>query len=104
MPKYKIWREESQNSVLSASISEASWDLDNRWIQIAEAEIGHVHFHLNTARKRVQGWILEHRAWQEYDICWNGEQGLDVMELVRNKFWSYRIANAQRMATRGSQV
>jgi len=83
-------------------MSEAPQDLVDRWIQIAEVEIGHVHFHINTARKRVQGWILEHRSWQEYNICWNGQCSLNAMELVRNEFWSYRIANARRMATLGS--
>jgi hypothetical protein len=67
MPPYR--RAKTQiNSFLTIdwTLSESPFDFNGGWIIIDDVEVGHAHFHLNTTMGRIQVWILERKAWEEY--------------------------------------
>ena len=67
MPTYRKGKTQiSSLLTVDWTFSESAFDFNGRWIVIDGAEIGHVHFHLNTTMGRIQIWILESKAWEEH--------------------------------------
>ena len=101
MPPYKLFAKKVGDSgtFISFSVTQSTCDFSDQWIQIPEADLGHVHFHINCTQQRVQGWILEGRSWEEHLVVWNESRDLNLPDLVTSSRWVYLISNAKRQAT-----
>ena len=99
MPAY-VTRSVNVNNVdVIWSESSSNFDISGRYISIPDAQIGHIHFHVNQRAQRVQSWVLEKRSWEEHYInLRNLRDDYSLEELVRQGPWDYIILCARNFA------
>lgn len=78
------------------TISTSDSNLDTRFVNVPEAKIGHLYFHLNATAARVQVWVLERKTWEEYEMIREKRNKLHVKEMIQEEYWLGLVSNACR--------
>jgi len=80
------------------SESSSDYDISGRWISIPNAQIGHIHFHINRRTQRGQAWVLEKKSWEEYYLNFYSPRDVSIEELVKRDPWVYFVLCARNFA------
>jgi len=98
MPSYVRKSRQINGHNFDWTISTSHFDLHYRWISISEANIGHLHFHINSEKWRVQVWIFEKWGWEEYFITGRTRglmSELKIDGLLESPCWGELVAQAR---------
>ena len=91
MPPYVTRTVKVDNVDVIWSESSSNFDISGWCISIPEAQIGHIHFHINRRAQRVQAWVLEKKSWEEYYITFCNLRDISLEELVQQGPWVYFV-------------
>lgn len=79
------------------TVSESAYDYNGEWLHIEDAEVGHVHLHVNTHLQRIQAWILEKWAWEEHFLQQENDKGnLTISKVLQNPKFISTVSHVQR--------